>query len=147
MTAPTQSTLHPRGPALLAGLTLGVACYLAGWLGLVPVLIYEPVAARFTFHPEPGAIGMGYYGILLLGAAGFSVGHLAVRLFTRGRGTAITPSRLLARAALLLTAGALIAIAVVELRHAARAPARVPAQPRSGLTPPAPAAALAGTPR
>ncbi|MEZ4267141.1 MAG: hypothetical protein R3F39_12250 [Myxococcota bacterium] len=108
-------TLHPHGPALLAGVITSLVAYVAGWLGMVPVLAYMPATGAFTFSPDPDLIAMSYYGLLLLGGVSFGVGYLATRAVTATR--ALTPgaARALSRVAAVIAVGALLAVAVVEL--------------------------------
>lgn len=140
MSAPT---LHPQGPALLTGLVAALAAYLVGWLGWIPLLAYQPTTATFTFQPDPGLIAMGYYGLLLLGAAGYALGYAVGRLFTARRAPTPGVTRGLVRVAAALALVVLVVIAAAELRHAcARAKAGC-ADPRSDHAVPASPSAAA----
>lgn len=59
--------------ALIAAAFAYAGCAWGHW----PVLSYLPVAGRWTLHPPPGAIAMGYLGTLAWGAGGAAVGAIA----------------------------------------------------------------------
>jgi hypothetical protein len=130
------STLHPRGPALLAGVIVALAAYLAGWLGWIPVVVYQPTSGAFTFSPDPDLIAMSYYGLLLLGAAGYALGYSAGRLLTAGRSPSPGTSRVLVRVAAAVALLALVAVAVAELGLGSATDAERPAAPRSDYVAP-----------
>ena len=58
----------------IVGLLGAVVAYLAAYAGWLPAPRYLPVQGAFSMSPPPGTISMGYYGLLLWGAAGYLVG-------------------------------------------------------------------------
>ena len=54
-----------------------LAAYLAGYALGAPLVLYLPVEGTWTFGDRPpGAITMGYYGLMLDGALGWVLGWL-----------------------------------------------------------------------
>jgi hypothetical protein len=131
-----KTTLHPRGVAHLAGLVVGTLAYLASWLRLIPVLVYEPATGRFTMTPDPQLIAMSYYGLLLWGVVAYGLGYWGFRALSAAPQPSAGAARLWVRVAGAVLVAGLVGIAAVELRHATGAKAGPSAEPRSGVDPP-----------
>jgi hypothetical protein len=67
--------------AVIGGALAYAACDWGRW----PKLTYLPVTGELTLHPPPGAIAMGYVGMVLWGLGGAACGTLVGAGLTRLR--------------------------------------------------------------
>jgi hypothetical protein len=59
----------------MLGLLVGCVAYVTGHALRIPLPTYLPVEGRWSLSPPPGAIAMGYFGLVALGSVGFVLGY------------------------------------------------------------------------
>jgi hypothetical protein len=106
---------HPRGAALLLGLSAGLTAYAVAYALDAAPFAWLPVEGRWATEAPPGAVAMSYYGLLAVGVAWFG-GGVAVGLIPGVRRVLDRPgaARWLRRVALLATAVAIVLPALRE---------------------------------
>lgn len=103
--APASPARASAGPvASMLGLVVGCVAYVMAHALRIPLPSYLPVEGRWSLSPPPGAIAMGYYGLVALGAVGFALGYVV------GRTGAVSRRLTRGRAARRLTSGVILVV-------------------------------------
>lgn len=76
---PDAAMLRDHQSTLVVALLFGVLFYVAAYALGLPAPKYLPVTGEWRMTPPENAIKMGYYGLLLWGIAGWTLGYVLGR--------------------------------------------------------------------